>query len=82
MKDNCCNFLFFTVKTVEISAREATQVPLMNPSTYYITTPIYYVNAEPHIGSSYTTIMCDILRRYHDLLGFKTYFLTGTDEHG
>jgi methionyl-tRNA synthetase len=82
MKDNCCNFLFFTVKTVEISAREAIQIPLMNPSTYYITTPIYYVNAEPHIGSSYTTIMCDILRRYHDLLGFKTYFLTGTDEHG
>jgi methionyl-tRNA synthetase len=54
----------------------------MNPSTYYIPAPIYYVNAAPHIGSSYTTIMCDILRRYHDLLGFKTYFLTGTDEHG
>ncbi len=50
--------------------------------TFYITTPIYYVNAEPHIGSSYTTIMCDILRRYYDLLGYETYFLTGTDEHG
>ena len=54
----------------------------MPEKTFYITTPIYYVNAEPHIGSSYTTIMCDIMRRYYDLLGYKTYFLTGTDEHG
>ncbi|MBN1867470.1 methionine--tRNA ligase [Candidatus Sumerlaeota bacterium] len=54
----------------------------MADKTFYVTTPIYYPNADPHIGSSYTTVMCDILRRYYDLLGFETYFLTGTDEHG
>ena len=54
----------------------------MPEKTFYVTTPIYYVNADPHLGSSYTTIMCDILRRYYDLLGYQTYFLTGTDEHG
>ncbi|MFW6303073.1 MAG: methionine--tRNA ligase [Candidatus Sumerlaeota bacterium] len=52
------------------------------PETYYITTPIYYVNDKPHLGHAYTTIMCDILRRYYRLLGADTYFLTGTDEHG
>lgn len=50
--------------------------------TFYITTPIYYVNAEPHIGTSYTTVLADTLARYHRLLGYRTYFLTGTDEHG
>lgn len=50
--------------------------------TYYITTPLYYVNAEPHIGHSYTTIACDIDSRYRRILGEKVYFLTGTDEHG
>jgi len=48
----------------------------------YLTTPIYYVNAWPHIGHAYTTIVCDVVRRYYDLLGYDTYFLTGTDEHG
>ena len=50
--------------------------------TFYITTPIYYVNARPHIGHAYTTIACDTLARYHRMLGDDTYFLTGTDEHG
>src|SRR5438874_13658568 len=50
--------------------------------TYYITTPIYYVNAMPHIGHAYTTICCDVLARYHRLLGQDVFFLTGTDEHG
>ena len=50
--------------------------------TYYITTPIYYVNASPHIGHSYTTIVADVLARYHRLSGYRTFFLTGTDEHG
>lgn len=50
--------------------------------TFYITTPIYYVNAEPHIGTSYTTVLADTLARYNRLLGLRTYFLTGTDEHG
>jgi methionyl-tRNA synthetase len=51
-------------------------------SRFYITTPIYYPNAEPHIGSCYTTIACDALARYHRLIGDDTFFLTGTDEHG
>ena len=49
---------------------------------FYITTPIYYVNAEPHIGHAYTTIVADVMTRFHRLLGYKTFFLTGTDEHG
>ena len=49
---------------------------------FYITTPIYYVNARPHIGHTYTTIACDTIARRHRMLGDDTYFLTGTDEHG
>lgn len=49
---------------------------------FYITTPIYYVNAEPHIGHAYCTVLADVFARYHRLLGHPTYFLTGTDEHG
>ncbi len=51
-------------------------------STYYVTTPIYYVNADPHIGTAYTTVLADTVARYHRLLGDDTFFLTGTDEHG
>ncbi len=49
---------------------------------FYITTPIYYVNARPHIGHAYTTIACDAVARRQRMLGADTYFLTGTDEHG
>lgn len=49
---------------------------------FYVTTPIYYVNSSPHIGTSYTTIAADALARYHALRGKRTWFLTGTDEHG
>ncbi len=49
---------------------------------FYATTPIYYVNAEPHIGHTYTTVVVDTLARYHRLAGERTFFLTGTDEHG
>jgi methionyl-tRNA synthetase len=49
---------------------------------FYITTPIYYVNDRAHLGHAYTTIAADSLSRYHHLLGDKTFFLTGTDEHG
>jgi methionyl-tRNA synthetase len=49
---------------------------------YYITTPIYYVNASPHIGHAYTTIVADVLARYYRLAGYRTFFITGTDEHG
>ena len=50
--------------------------------TFYITTPIYYVNGVPHVGSATTTLLCDALARYHRLRGEPTFFLTGTDEHG
>jgi len=49
---------------------------------YYVTTPIYYVNDKPHIGSAYTTLACDVLARFKRLDGFDVMFLTGTDEHG
>ncbi len=49
---------------------------------FYVTTPIYYVNARPHIGHAYTTIVADVVARRHRLLGDTTWFLTGTDEHG
>jgi methionyl-tRNA synthetase len=52
------------------------------PKKFYITTPIYYVNARPHIGHAYTTLACDTIARRHRLLGDDTWFLTGTDEHG
>lgn len=51
-------------------------------STFYITTPIYYVNDVPHIGHAYTTVAADSLARYHRLAGEEVFFLTGTDEHG
>jgi len=50
--------------------------------TFYATTPIYYVNADPHIGHTYTTVILDTIARYHRLVGDDTFFLTGTDEHG
>ena len=49
---------------------------------FYVTTPIYYVNDAPHIGHSYTTVLADILTRFHKLIGGQAFFLTGTDEHG
>jgi methionyl-tRNA synthetase len=49
---------------------------------YYITTPIYYVNASPHIGHAYTTIVADTLARWARMIGRETFFVTGTDEHG
>ena len=53
----------------------------MNTS-YYVTTPIYYVNDAPHIGHAYTTLACDALARFKRLDGYDVHFLTGTDEHG
>ncbi len=49
---------------------------------FYITTPIYYVNAEPHLGHAYTTLVADVENRFHKMCGEDTFFLTGTDEHG
>ncbi len=48
----------------------------------YVTTPIYYVNAKPHIGHAYTTIICDVFTRFNKMNGFDVKFVTGTDEHG
>jgi len=52
------------------------------PNSFYITTPIYYVNARPHLGHAYTTIVADVARRFHSMRQVETFFLTGTDEHG
>jgi len=49
---------------------------------YYITTPLYYVNARPHIGHAYTNILCDTFARFRRFLGEEVFFMTGTDEHG
>lgn len=51
-------------------------------SKFYITTPIYYINSEPHIGSAYPTLAADVLARFHRLAGDEVFFLTGSDEHG
>jgi methionyl-tRNA synthetase len=51
-------------------------------NTFYVTTPIYYVNAKPHIGSLYSTLLADVISKIMKLYGKKTFFLTGTDEHG
>lgn len=50
--------------------------------SYYVTTPIYYVNAAPHLGHAYTTIAADVIARHHRQRGEQVFFLTGTDEHG
>ena len=54
----------------------------MKSDSFYITTPIYYVNDKPHIGTSYTTVLADVIARYQRLLDKEVFFLTGTDEHG
>ena len=64
----------------------AQNLPMTNSasssSRYYLTTPIYYVNARPHLGHAYSTIVCDAIARRKRALGIETWFLTGTDEHG
>jgi methionyl-tRNA synthetase len=50
--------------------------------TFYVTTPIYYPNDVPHIGHAYTTVLADVLARWHKINGYDVFFLTGTDEHG
>lgn len=54
----------------------------MESKNFYITTPIYYVNGDPHVGSAYTTIAADVMARYKKTQGYDVFFLTGTDEHG
>ncbi len=59
-----------------------TRILPTDSKTFYITTPIYYVNGVPHVGSATTTVLCDAIARFHRLRGDTTFFLTGTDEHG
>jgi len=54
----------------------------MTKPKFYITTPIYYANSRPHVGSAYTTIVCDVIARYKRMCGYEVAYLTGTDEHG
>src|ERR1035441_7759771 len=53
-----------------------------SPARFYLTTPIYYVNARPHLGRAYAAIVCDAIARRKRAMGIDTWFLTGTDEHG
>ena len=55
---------------------------MMSEKSFYITTPIYYVNDIPHIGHAYTTIAADVMARYRRMMGDRVFFCTGTDEHG
>src|SRR5665647_1166996 len=64
------------------SARSHKEPQTIMSKPFYITTPIYYVNASPHIGHAYTTIVADVLARYARMTGRETFFVTGTDEHG
>ncbi len=59
-----------------------TEVSESKQERFYITTPIYYVNARPHLGHAYSTIVCDVIARSKRAQGIETWFLTGTDEHG
>src|SRR5678815_4535815 len=63
-------------------SRSTRSLSWIQVTSFYITTPIYYVNSTPHIGHAYTTIVADILTRHHKQRGDETFFLTGTDEHG
>ena len=54
----------------------------MNKPSFYLTTPIYYVNSVPHLGTAYTTVAADALARYRRMTGNDVHFLTGLDEHG
>jgi methionyl-tRNA synthetase len=57
-------------------------IPSKDKPKYYLTTPIYYANSRPHVGSAYTTIVCDVIARYKRMCGYEVEYLTGTDEHG
>ena len=56
--------------------------PKSHKPTYYLTTPIYYANSRPHVGSAYTTIVCDVIARHKRMCNYDVAYLTGTDEHG
>jgi methionyl-tRNA synthetase len=73
------------VKRVGRSAPGERSLSVKNESrdkVFYVTTPIYYVNASPHIGHAYTTIVADVMARFYRMSGYDVFFMTGTDEHG
>lgn len=65
-----------------LASNPNTSMSKSNTERFYLTTPIYYVNARPHLGHAYSTIVCDAIARRKRALGIETWFLTGTDEHG
>ena len=65
-----------------VNKKQNTEQSIIKEESFYITTPIYYVNAAPHVGSLYSTLIADIIARYHKICGKKVYFATGLDEHG
>ena len=71
-----------TPATTARASGSADSWPPKGDRVRYVTTPIYYVNERPHIGTAYTTIAADAIARYHRLQGRDVFFLTGTDEHG
>ena len=75
-----------TIKRIRAAKPFRTRPPpkeqLVSDKQMYLTTPIYYVNGSPHLGHAYTTIVCDAARRFYDIMGYNTHFLTGVDEHG
>lgn len=72
------------VKTVKphLSSLRMSATPQPSPDHFFITTPIYYVNGEPHLGHAYTSVVADVIARYNRHVGKQVYFLSGTDEHG
>ncbi|GAA0160071.1 aminoacyl-tRNA synthetase [Lithospermum erythrorhizon] len=68
--------------SISSSTNAQTNIPTSNSDTFVLTTPLYYVNAPPHMGSAYTTIAADATARFQRLMGKKVIFVTGTDEHG
>lgn len=72
----CASCQTRSIRNRNISSQAAPKKP------YYITTPIFYVNAAPHVGHLYTMVLSDIVKRWHALKGEKSLLLTGTDEHG
>src|SRR4051795_9666072 len=65
-----------------LDSLDGVQSPDARSKAFYLTTPIYYVTAAPHIGNAYTTVAGDVLTRWHRQRGEDVWFLTGTDEHG
>ena len=67
---------------MSLKKREKSKGEFILKNTFYVTTPIYYPSGRFHIGTAYTTVLADTMKRYHILKGQDSYMLTGTDEHG